>query len=149
MAEGERGGNGGATRSPWYADGLRFECQPDCGACCTNHDDHTFVYLEKGEAQRLADFLTLDLEEFLARFTELDEEDLVLRMDQPDCPFLDGSRCSVYPVRPIQCSTFPFWRENLLSSRHWRRVGRFCPGVGKGERVDLVSIRRALGSRKI
>jgi len=130
--------------TPWYADGLRFACQADCGACCTNHDEYSFVYLDEGEAERLAAFLELGLAEFLDRYTQLDDGVVVLRMDQPDCPFLDGKRCGVYPERPRQCSSFPFWTENLLSERHWSRVAEFCPGVGQGELIDLPTIRKTL-----
>jgi len=133
-----------APLSPWYATGLRFECQPDCGACCTNHDEYSYVYLDEGEAERLADYLKLELTEFLDRYTQLDDDAVVLRMDQPACPFLDGARCGVYAARPRQCSNFPFWTENLLSARHWRRVAKFCPGVGQGELIDLPTIRKTL-----
>jgi Fe-S-cluster containining protein len=133
---------------PWYADGLQFECQADCGACCTNHDDYAYVYIQSAEAERLAEFLGHELEEFLERYAAVDGDELVLRMDQPNCPFLDGSSCTVYPVRPVQCSTFPFWVENLSSRRAWRRLARFCPGIDQGETVDLLKIRDELASRE-
>ena len=51
MAEGSRKNpqNGG----PWYSEGLCFECRPDCGACCTNHEDYAYVYLEGDDVDRL------------------------------------------------------------------------------------------------
>ncbi|MEO0812065.1 MAG: YkgJ family cysteine cluster protein, partial [Myxococcota bacterium] len=55
-----------------------------------------------------------------------------LKDPELDCGFLEGSRCSVYPARPTQCQTWPFWPENM-NPRSWRReVASFCPGVGKG-----------------
>jgi len=95
--------------APWYAEGLRFECLPDCAACCTNHDDYAYVYLEPGEPERIALHLGLDPGTFAERYTQLDEGWVVLKMDRPDCPFLSGTRCSIYAVRPVQCRTFPFW----------------------------------------
>lgn len=37
------------------------------------------------------------------------------------CVFLDESTngCVVYPVRPVQCSTYPWWPE-IMSDSHWR-----------------------------
>jgi Fe-S-cluster containining protein len=133
---------------PWYAEGLRFECQADCGACCTNHDDYAYVYLSGGEPERLAEFLDLELDEFNARYTDVVERHIVLKMDQPDCPFLSGSRCSVYPVRPVQCRSFPFWDENLVAPETWESVADFCPGVGRGPLLNLPVIEEQRKSRK-
>jgi len=138
----------GTRRRCWYGDGLRFECQPDCGACCVNHGDYSFVYLEDGEVDALAEFLEIGRSEFLRRFTAVDDGHIVLRMDAPACPFLVDDRCSVYPVRPVQCSTFPFWKENLRTRANWSKLKEFCPGIGKGERVDLDTIRRELAARE-
>lgn len=39
----------------------------------------------------------------------------------PGCVFLDNETnfCKIYPVRPIQCSTYPFWPEIMESEKHW------------------------------
>jgi len=34
--------------------------------------------------------------------------------------FLKDKQCTVYPVRPAQCRTFPWWKENLSSKEAWR-----------------------------
>ena len=130
--------------SPWYADGLKFVCVEDCGGCCTDHGDYTFIYVDRPTERRIARFLKLDLAGFRKRFTALDEGNRVLRMDAPDCPFLDGKRCSIYPVRPTQCRTFPFWGENLRSPRAWKKLAEFCPGIDRGEHHSLRVIRDTL-----
>jgi len=134
--------------APWYAEGLRFECLPDCGACCTNHDDYAYVYLEPGESERIARQLDLDLDTFSDRYTGREEDWVILRMDRPDCPFLSGARCSIYAVRPVQCRTFPFWAENLRNRARWRRLRRFCPGIDRGESHSLRVIQDHLAARK-
>jgi Fe-S-cluster containining protein len=145
-------GANGVRRHPalpvWYGSGLRFECRPDCGQCCTSHGEHAYVYLERGEARRIARHLELSERQFRARYTARDEGQLVLRMDEPDCPFLDGKRCGIYPVRPLQCRTFPFWSENLATRASWRRTARFCPGIDRGPLHPLACIERARTSRK-
>ena len=129
------------TNQPWYVDGLRFECQPDCGECCTTHGDFAYVYLDDAELRAMAKLLELDEATFREGYTELDESWTVLRMDRPACPFLDGTRCRVYDARPRQCRTFPFWGEHLTSHAAWSRLRTFCPGIDQGPKHDLLQIR--------
>ena len=129
------------ARRPWYAGGLRFECQPRCGACCTRLDGRDFVYLEPEDVWRLALFLGLSTAEFRRRHTVHDRGWTALRMTAEACPFLDGWRCRVYAARPAQCRTFPFWPESLRSPEAWRALRARCPGVGRGELVPLAAIR--------
>lgn len=136
-----------ADSTPWYEDGLNFTCAPDCGGCCTDHGEYTFVYLAAKDERAIARFLELDRETFRQRYTTLDEGHRVLRMDSPDCPFLDKKRCSIYPVRPRQCRTFPFWEENLSSPRTWKKLAKFCPGIDSGEHHSLRVIRKVLDER--
>jgi Fe-S-cluster containining protein len=119
--------------TPWYRDGLRFECT-QCGNCCRNHGDYTFVYLTEVELEELPAFLGLSRDEFLARYcTKEPGSWWSLRMDEPACPFLtEDARCSVYPVRPKQCRTWPFWQENLEEAAWKGPVKECCPGLDTG-----------------
>jgi len=140
---------GPAARRPWYAEGLKFECQPDCGKCCTRHGDYDYVYLEPDDVVKLAALLELTVPEFRSRWTKIDDGHTILRMDGPACPFLDGTRCTVYPARPSQCGTFPFWPENVKSRKTWDELQAFCPGVGRGDFVPLDVIRGHLRTRPV
>lgn len=133
---------------PWYAAGLCFECRSDCGACCTDHGEYAYLYLEEGDVERLAGFLGWSPERFRERHTALDDGRPVLALSGPDCTFLRGTRCAVYPVRPVQCRTFPFWRENLVSAEEWIQLSEFCPGIDAGERHDLETIEQQIAARK-
>ena len=135
---------------PWFSDGLRFRCVPDCGRCCVNHGSYNYVYLEGDDANRLAAHLEVDLVTFLDRYTGLDDDLVTLRAQADACVFLDRTRCSVHEAKPVQCRTFPFWREFLRSRRHWESVREICPGIDDGDvhpREGVESLRdlRTLG----
>jgi Fe-S-cluster containining protein len=143
----DRSPNGSAKRPVWYAEGVRFACQPDCGKCCTRHGDYDYVYLERDDVRRLAAQLKLTITAFRARWTRRDDGHTILKMDGPACPFLDGSRCAVYDARPRQCGSFPFWPENLKTRAQWDELATFCPGIGKGDFVPLHAVRAQLRGR--
>lgn len=119
------------ARPPWYSEGLRFGCTA-CGACCTTHGECAYVYLAEGDVRAIAHYLKLERAEFLERYCKRDDGRVILRMDEPACAFLDErKRCRIYPVRPKQCATFPFWEEHLEPAR-WAQLRTFCPGVDTG-----------------
>jgi len=57
---------------------------------------------------------------------------LIEKSDSKDCVLLTPTGCQVYTVRPLQCRTWPFWRENLASRTTWRQAGQNCPGIDTG-----------------
>jgi len=119
--------------SPWYKDGLRFECT-SCGACCQTHDEHAFVYLSDADTGNISKYLGMTRQNFLNAHCRNDDDGWThLSMIEAGCNFLkaDG-HCEVYPVRPKQCETWPFWTENLIEEIWKESVSRFCPGVGRG-----------------
>lgn len=117
---------------PWYHKGLRFECT-QCGNCCRNHGDYTFVYLAERDVTAIADHLGLSRARFLERYCQEVEGWVTLRMDAPACPFLQAdARCGIYPVRPKQCATWPFWEENLEKEAWEGSVRDCCPGLDQG-----------------
>ena len=148
MNEGGDSSGTAGTRRAWYAEGVRFACQPDCGKCCTRHGEYDYVYLEGDDVARLAAHFELSIPEFRKRWTKKDDDHTILKMDGPDCPFLEGTRCSVYGARPTQCGTFPFWPETMKSAKAWNELGTFCPGVGKGDLIPLHVIREQLRGPK-
>jgi Fe-S-cluster containining protein len=129
------------TPRPWYADGLRFACVPDCGRCCWQEDGRDHVFLSVADVARLSAFLGLSRRDFRRRHARREDGLTLLRFDAPSCPFLAGTRCGVHEARPDQCRTFPFWPETLRRRAAWTALAAYCPGVGQGELVTLPRIR--------
>ena len=127
---------------PWYHKGLRFECT-QCGNCCRNHGEYAFVYLTEADLKAIPKHLGLTRRVFERRYCTTADGWTSLRMDRPACPFLgEDSRCGIYPVRPKQCATWPFWEENLKRSVWEGAVKDCCPGIGKGALVPAEEVRR-------
>jgi Fe-S-cluster containining protein len=121
------------TQKPWYHKGLRFQCQRS-GNCCRTHGEYAYVYLAPRDVTAISRHLGMERGDFLAEHTEQDEGYTILRIDKPVCPFLEtGNSCGIYPVRPKQCASWPFWEENLGDRSRWEGLAQeCCPGIGKG-----------------
>ncbi|WP_397569650.1 YkgJ family cysteine cluster protein [Schlesneria sp. T3-172] len=131
-----------STTEKWYSDGLKFKCT-QCGNCCTGSPG--VVWVTDEELQAIADFRGESIGETRITHTKLLGGRRTLR-DYPngDCTFFDGQtrRCTIYPVRPPQCGTWPFWNSNLESQDTWKRGQTVCPGMGNGDLVQLEEIER-------
>jgi len=123
--------------SPWYAAGLRFECT-QCAECCTGGDG--FVWLGAVEMAELAVFVGLSLDAFVERYVWQVDDDFVLgkQPGSEDCVFLAGKGCRVYPVRPRQCRSFPFWPKNLESKASWAAAAARCDGISDAAPVVTI-----------
>ncbi len=133
---------------PWYADGLRFTCTR-CGKCCTGEPG--FVWVDDDELAALADYRREPLPVFTAVYTRSARGGRTLREKaNGDCVFwVAGRGCTVYPVRPVQCRTWPFWESNLTSPEKWYQIEQVCPGSGEGELIPVEEITRRVQARKM
>lgn len=132
------------TPSPWWANGVRFECQ-GTGQCCVARRGYGWVYLTLDDRRRLARHFGLRTSSFTRRYCQQTDGLWHLRGFVEQCPFLEGARCGVYAARPEQCRTWPFWPENM-SARVWdREIAPYCAGVGKGRRWSAEEILVQLG----
>ncbi|KAL7552282.1 hypothetical protein ACHAWF_015515 [Thalassiosira exigua] len=116
---------------PFYEDGLRFSCT-GCGKCCKVDGD---VWLAPEEVASVMDRLgycpgdAASREEFRRTYVraEVAPSDgdaslswMCLKREEGACIFLDPlGKCSIYDVRPVQCSTYPFWPSLLRNKDAW------------------------------
>ncbi len=128
-----------ATDSPWYRDGLSFECTR-CGACCTGAPG--YVWVNDEEIVRLAEHRGETVESFARQFVRrVGDRYSLIEKPGGDCIFWDrGAGCTVYPARPVQCQTWPFWPENIETADAWEHVTSVCPGSGRGRWFSLEEI---------
>jgi hypothetical protein len=145
---------------PWYSDGLSFTCT-QCGNCCTGGPG--VVWISRDEIVRLADHLKITPEQTVERYCRKVDGRFSLTefrnaRGEYDCVFLHEERterqekdadghdkkvthtrrtCTAYAARPLQCRTWPFWRENLASEAVWNRSSQRCPGMNQGKKYSI------------
>lgn len=112
----------------WYAKGLNFKCT-ECGKCCTGSPG--YIWITEKEIAEMADFLKITIKTFSMKYLRRvgNRYSLVERSKNYDCIFLKDKKCSVYPVRPTQCRTFPYWPHLLKSQQEWEEASSYCEGI--------------------
>ncbi len=124
---------------PWYSEGLQFECT-QCGNCCTGAPGYVFV--TEDEIEKIGEYIGRD-DKWLGpeHLRKINRTRYSLTEDRRngDCCFLkttaEGKRtCTIYPVRPLQCRTWPFWDVTLESPQEWKATARGGPGINKGKK---------------
>lgn len=143
------------AKTPWYVVGLAFECQR-CGRCCQGPEEG-YVWVTTDEVVAIADYLRIPEDQARKKYVRrvaAAHYSLVERKDNRDCVFLTADEagrcgCAIYPVRPMQCRTWPFWPTNLVSPDMWAQAGRRCRGVNRGDLVpfDQIEARRLATGR--
>ena len=134
------GENDNVTDKPWYQNGLRFQCT-QCGNCCTGAAG--YVWVNQGEIEKLAAHLCMAVDEFERQYVRnVGIRKSLVEYPNGDCVFFDGDtrKCTVYPHRPRQCRTWPFWDSNVRTPEAWQQTCEICPGSGKGKLYQLQDI---------
>jgi Fe-S-cluster containining protein len=107
---------------------FRFRCRRS-GNCCARPEG--IVRVDAADVARIAAHLGLSESALRARHLAAGGDRL---RDAPGgrCTFLVEGRetsCGIYPARPRQCRTWPFWPELLESPEALREARRLCPGI--------------------
>jgi Fe-S-cluster containining protein len=132
----------------WYEGGLRFRCTR-CGNCCTGAAG--YVWVDDEEIGDIAEFRGEKPAEVEGLYTRPVGRRRSLREKvNGDCVFFDqGLGCRIYPVRPRQCRTWPFWESNVRAPADWRRTCQVCPGAGQGDLISAEEITRRVNVIKL
>ena len=98
-----------------------------CAACCKNYSPR----FKTPDIKRISKHLGLKESVFIDRYLLLDAEGDYVVKSKP-CPFLGADNyCSIYEVRPSDCSRFPYTDEDVLLKRPaiTLKNSAFCPAV--------------------
>jgi Fe-S-cluster containining protein len=133
----------------FYADGLKFSCKR-CSSCCRY--DQGFVFLTEKDLKKLSFALKTDENSVInsyCRWVTDRKGDEVLSLKEKsnkDCILWDEG-CIVYPERPVQCASFPFWDYIIASKQGWEIAAGSCPGMNSGELHTRSEIEKISASR--
>ena len=126
--------------SNWYDKGICFSCE-GCGGCCSGEPG--YVWINDDEIAAMVQELALDTATFMQRYTRKAQGKIsLIEKENYDCIFLTDNKCAVYGARPIQCSTYPFWKTNLISREDFIEGTQNCPGthLDKNESASLHTV---------
>jgi Fe-S-cluster containining protein len=114
----------------WYKDGLKFQCT-QCGNCCTGAPGYVWIRIE--DIYRISEFLGIKDHEFARQYVRKVHQGMsLIELANGNCVFYEKG-CKIYPVRPQQCRTFPFWKEIMDKPANWQKTSEECPGMNQGE----------------
>lgn len=111
------------------------------------------MFLSDNDIGKLAAFFSISQDEFKKKYTRMVDLGVakrrtLLEQENFDCIFWSEGGCSVYPVRPLQCKSYPFWNSHLHSQEAWDQVEKECPGVNIGKHHPGDTIKRWIDLRK-
>ncbi len=117
-------------------DGM-FRCQR-CGKCCRGPllDG---IAVTPSDVRRLSGHLGTRPDKFMRKYVATKRAHLHGVIPYP-CPFLKGTTCSVYEIRPIACRTFPL-DFSFIAGTQEISVQMFCPSA-KDLWIQLTKSRR-------
>ena len=98
-----------------------------CAACCKNYSPR----FKTPDIKRISRFKGMKESQFIDQYLKVDEDGDFVVKSSP-CPFLGSdNKCSVYEVRPSDCSRFPYTDEDVIIRRKALTVknASFCPAT--------------------
>jgi len=120
-------------------EGFDFKFNPDAcreceGNCCIGESG--YIWVSPKEIEEISEFLGIDTEIFKERFLIK----VGYRYSIKERPYKNGyaclffdNGCKIYPVRPNQCRTFPFWDYFKDKVDELKKE---CPGIVLGDDIE-------------
>lgn len=98
-----------------------------CGNCCKNYSPR----FKTPDIKRIAKYLKMKEGDLIDTYLYIDADGDYVLKSKP-CPFLGSDNfCSIYEVRPSDCSRFPYTDEDVILKRPQLTLknSTFCPIV--------------------
>ena len=119
-----------------------------CDKCCVNRGDIKITPVNIIEISR---YMQLSLHEFVEIYTEkINDQPMELvikaRGEHNRCIMNDGitSRCTIHPVRPMQCATFPLVPVDLEKDIFYKQDTCDCPSQTETKVIDWLDGKKGI-----
>ena len=105
-------------------------CEICPGHCCRGEPGN--IWITTGDILRMSRFLQTNPIDFIPHYLNRINNRLSIKervgKQGVECIFFDSFQrcCSIYPARPLQCRTFPFWE---YFKKHMDILLKECPGI--------------------
>jgi len=137
-----------------YSKGLKFSCIYDCDQCCRGEPG--IILVSKNDMENISTYLNISIYDFMNNYSTLITDLFSINygyikkaysineIDDGSCIFLKDKKCLIYPVRPLQCRSYPFWPSIIKTEKNWEDEKRYCPGINRGKLYSFEEISKIL-----
>jgi len=102
-----------------------FKCQK-CGDCCKGYGG---TFITEKEIETIASYIHTDPETFIENYCQISGGRKILaQAGDMYCIFWEGL-CTIHPVKPSMCKTWPFIESILVDTSNWHIMSSLCPGI--------------------
>jgi Fe-S-cluster containining protein len=109
--------------SPTYT----FKCTM-CGNCCHYGKDE-YIKITKREYSVISNYLKVSPARMLKQYVKIVKRNFLLRRKNYKCILLLHNKCLIQSIKPVQCKTWPYWKENYHKRQFKRHVMVKCKGI--------------------
>ena len=106
-----------------------FDCKM-CGECCYGEGG---IFMEVEEQKRIAEYLDLELEDFLSGYTEKRNGRIYAKVGVNNfCIFFKKENgCTIHSVKPARCELWPYYPANVADRETWDTAKLACRGINR------------------
>jgi Fe-S-cluster containining protein len=102
-----------------------FSCSM-CGDCCRGYGG---TYVTEEEAASIARYIGTNMDRFLETYCRWSGKRPLLAQKEDGYCIFWKEKCTIHPVKPSMCRSWPFIRAVLIDPGNWYAMAGSCPGM--------------------
>ncbi|HXX87566.1 MAG TPA: YkgJ family cysteine cluster protein [Candidatus Acidoferrum sp.] len=132
-----------------YPRSLNFECER-CALCCGNTETRIRrILLLKVEAEHISNKTGKPIAEFADKNEGTEPYVYEMRKNNDGkCAFLKNNACSIYRIRPLICTFYPFELRPSGDNAYVFSYTDECPSIGRGPKLKKEYFKKLFANSK-